>query len=278
MPSSPRREPVGEACVGATPGTTGRADRPDPESRLELARGLLRRVEGRAQSRQPLDVAGPAAPSPDGRVLPVAAPLARLLPAGGLRRGSTVALPPAPATTSLLLALLAESSAGGAWVGVVGKPELGLVAAAEAGIRLDRLALVPHPGSDLLAVAIALLDGMDVVVVAIGNRPLPAGERRRLEARARQRGAVLVALGQWAGADVELSCAHTRWRGLGAGAGRLRERQVRVRLRGRGITPGGRLAGVLLPAIGAPVAPASPAAAEAPEAASEDQVAVRAVG
>jgi hypothetical protein len=246
--------------------------RPDAASRLELARGLLRRAEGRAQSVQPLDVIGPAAPGTDGRVLPVAAPLARLLPAGGLRRGSALALPPGPAATSRLLALLAECSADGAWVGVVGKPELGLVAAAEAGIRLERLALVPQPGSDLLAVTIALLDGMDVVVVAPGDRALPAGERRKLEARARQRGAVLVALGQWAGADVELSCADSRWHGLGAGAGRLREREVRVRLRGRGVAPGGRWARVLLPATGAVVAPA--AAEEAPE----ESAAVRAVG
>ena len=75
--------------------------------------------------------------------LPVVAPLARLLPAGGLRRGTTVAVAAGPAATSLLWAVLVEASAGGAWVGVVGRPDLGLVAAAEAGMRLDRLALVP---------------------------------------------------------------------------------------------------------------------------------------
>jgi hypothetical protein len=244
----------------------------DRASKLELARGLLRRAEGRVQNVQPLDVAG-AAPSTDGRVLPVAAPLARLLPHGGLRRGTTVALPPAPAATSLLLALLAESSAGGAWVGVVGRPDLGLVAAAEAGVRLERLALVPDPGADLLAVTVALLDGMDLVVVSTAGRHVPAAERRKLEARARQRGAVLVTLGQWAGADVELSCADARWHGLGAGAGRLRARQVRVRLRGRGVVPGGRPARVLLPAVGAAVAPAGTVGP-----AAEERMVVQAVG
>jgi hypothetical protein len=223
--------------------------RADPAGRLELARGLLRRLEDRSEAVRP-------APESDGRVLPVAAPLARLLPAGGLRRGSTVAIPPAPAATSLLLALLAEASAGGAWAAVVGRPGLGLVAAAEAGVRLERLALVPEPGPDLMAVTVALLDGMDVVAVAGAERAgVRAAERQRLAARARQRGAVLVALGAWPGADVELSCTDVQWQGIGAGAGRLSGRRVRVRLRGRGVTPSGRSAGMLLPAPGGAVAP-----------------------
>ncbi len=217
--------------------------------RLELARGLLRRMEDRSAA------AVRPVPESDGRVLPVAGPLARLLPAGGLRRGSTVAIPPAPAATSLLLALLAEASAGGAWAAVVGRPDLGVVAAAEAGVRLERLALVPEPGADLMAVTVALLDGMDVVAVAGAERAgVRAAERQRLAARARQRGAVLVALGAWPGADLELSCAGPRWQGVGAGAGRLRARQVRVRARGRGLAPAGRSAGLLLPASGGTVA------------------------
>jgi hypothetical protein len=234
---------VGAAAVEAGSQT-------DPASRLELARGLLRRRENQAGSVRPV-----VAPGPDGRVLPVAEPLARLLPAGGLRRGSTVALPHVPAATSLLLALLAEASAEGAWAAVVGRPGLGLVAAAEAGVQLERLALVPEPGPDLMAVTVALLDGMDVVAVAGAERAgVRAADRQRLAARARQRGAVLVALGAWPGADLELSCTDVGWQGLGAGAGRLKARQVRVRVGGRGVTPSGRSAGLLLPAPGGAVA------------------------
>lgn len=230
----------------------------DTASRLELARGLLRGLEDRAAGMRP---AAAAAMEADGRVLPVAEPFARLLPAGGLRRGSTLAVPGGPASTSLLLALLAEASAAGAWVGVVGRPGLGLVAATEAGIRLERLALVPHPGSDLVAVTAALLDGLDVVVVAgVERAGVRAADRQRLAARARQRGAVLLPLGPWPGADAELSCSDARWQGLGApgeggaagegGAGRLCSRRVQVRLRGRGVVPGGRSARLLLPAPG----------------------------
>lgn len=219
------------------------------ERRLELARSLLRGMEDRAVSGRPV-----AAPEADGRVLPVAAPLAGLLPAGGLRRGSTVAVSAGPGATSLLLALLAEASAGGAWVGVVGHPDLGLVAAAEAGVRLERLALVPHPGADLLAVTSALVDGLDVVAVSGAERAgMRPADRQRLAARARQRGAVLLALGPWPGADVELGCSDVEWQGISAGSGRLCSRRARVQLRGRGVAPGGRRAHLLLPAAGGAV-------------------------
>ena len=138
------------------------------------------------------------APAPVGRVveragerpLPVLSALSPLLP-DGLRRGSAVAV---RGSAGLLLALLAGPSRAGAWCAVVGLPGLGLVAAAETGVALERLALVPDPGPDWAAVAGALLDAMDVVVVAPRGRVLD-GDVRRLAARARQRGAVLVPFG-----------------------------------------------------------------------------------
>jgi hypothetical protein len=218
----------------------------DTAGRLAAARGVLRRVEDRALGVRPV-----AEPGADGRLLPVVAPLAGLLPASGLRRGSTVAVTAGIGATSLLTALLARASAAGAWVGVVGRPELGIVAAAEAGIALERLALVPYPGADLVAVTAALLDGLDLVAVAVPAQGMRAPERQRLAARARQRGAVLLPLGPWPGADVELGCARVCWQGVGGrsggGAGRLRARQVHVRLRGRGVSPGDRDTGLLLP-------------------------------
>lgn len=205
--------------------------------RLELARGLLRRAEERAERvRQ--------APETGHGLLPVAEPLTTLLP--GLRPGGTAAITTAPGATSLLLALLAKASGSGAWIGVVGRPDLGIVAAAEAGLRLERLALVPHPGADLVAVTTALLDGLDVVAVA-GAAAVRAADRQRLAARARQRGAVLVALGGWPGADVALTCTDIRWVGLGAGVGRLRTRRLWVQARGRGLGPAGREVELLLP-------------------------------
>lgn len=164
-----------------------------------------------------------------GRVLPVAPALAELLPAAGLRRGSTVAVHGA---SSLLLALLAAPTTAGSWAAVVGMPSLGLAAAAEYGVDLSRLALVPRPGAELPGVVAALLDGVDVV--AVHSETVQAAVARRLSARARHRGAVLLAAGAWPGADVELSCRVSAWVGPESGYGHLRERRVEVRAHGRG--------------------------------------------
>jgi hypothetical protein len=157
------------------------------------------------------------------RVLPVHAELAGLFPDGGLRRGST----------ALLLALLAEATEAGSWAAVVGYPDLGILAAAEAGVALERLALVPRPGSRPGTVIAALLDGVDLVVVASTTR-LTDALARRLSARARHRGAVLLVTGPWPGADVELTCEGGTWAGLELGFGHLLERQILVESHGRG--------------------------------------------
>lgn len=165
------------------------------------------------------------------RTVPVPDQLAGLLPLGGLRRGSVVAV---RGPTSLLFALLSTATTrSGAWAAVVGRPDLGLVAAAEAGVALERLALVPRPGPELAAVVAALLDGIELVAVA-GVRRLSTGDIRRLTGRARQRGAVLLPLGDWPGADVCLDADQAEWSGLGAGRGRLRHLRVTVRSGGRG--------------------------------------------
>lgn len=179
-----------------------------------------------------------------GQVLPVLPALAGLLPREGLRRGSTVAV---RGSTTLLLALLAEATARGSWAAVVGVPGLGLAAAGELGVDLGRLALVPHPGAEFPAAAAALLDGLDLVAV-----PPPSGAggealARRLSARARQRGSVLVALGPWSGAEVELRCRTRRWLGTADGHGHLRAREVVVEATGRASPVRPVRATVLLP-------------------------------
>jgi hypothetical protein len=186
-------------------------------------------------------------------VVPVLPPLLPLFPGGGLRKGSTVAV---SGSASLLLALLAGASQSGSWCAAVGVPSLGAVAAAEIGVVLERLAFVPRPGAELAAVVAALIDGVDVVVIGQPSR-LHVAEVRRLVARARQRGSVLVGFGGWHGADVRLSVAASEWRGLGAGSGHLRARQVRVRLEGRGSAARPRQADVWLPCVGGGVSEAS---------------------
>lgn len=187
-----------------------------------------------------LDVPGGRPP------FPVVAPLAPLLPGGGLRRGSVVAV---RGSMALLLTLLSAATAQGVWAAVVGVSDLGVLAAAEAGVVVQRLALVPRPGSDPVPVTAALLDGIGLVALAGADRMSP-GAQRALAARARHRGSVLLPLGRWPGAEVELDCRVEAWYGAEAGYGLLRSREVVVRAVGRGAAVRPRVARLLLPGPG----------------------------
>jgi membrane protein implicated in regulation of membrane protease activity len=187
------------------------------ESRREPER--LRQLAGRAG---PVILAGE-------QVLPVAGPLQSLLPDGGLRRGSTVSV---MGSLSLALRLVAAASMAGSWTAAVGAPDLGVVAAAEADVVLGRLALVPRPGEQWATVTAALLDALDVVLVRPSHRVRQA-DARKLVARARERGSVLVPLGPWEGADLRLEVASARWHGVGQGDGHLQGCRMEVVATGR---------------------------------------------
>lgn len=140
-----------------------------------------------------------------------------------LQRGVTVAVDgpgtqSTPATAAALaLVLAAGPSGGGSWIAGVGMPDLGLVAAAEAGIDLARFALVPRPGKQWADVVASLIDGFDLVLA----RPpvhLKPGVARRLVARARERQSVLVGVGGWPeGASMRIDARVMGWGGLGTG-------------------------------------------------------------
>jgi hypothetical protein len=184
--------------------------------------------------------------------LPVPGQLAEVLP-DGLRRGATTVV---LGSTSLVLTLLAHACSGGAWAAVVGQPTIGLLAAAQAGVALDRLALVPRPGADPAAVLAALIDGLDVVVVG-PEVALRDADRRRLSARARERGAVLLPTVAWTGANAVLSVEQARWTGVGAGDGRLRTHSLRVARTGRGSAGVPHVVEVTLPLGAEPSVPVS---------------------
>lgn len=170
------------------------------------------------------------------RLLPVLPPLASLLPDGGLRRGTVVRCAGA-AALSLAMALAAGPSSAGSWCGVVGVDDMGVLAAAGYGLDLERLVVVRAAPWEWAVTVAALLDGVDLVVVAPPtSRP---AAWRQLGARARDRGAVILAVAARATsaacpADLELAVVAARWHGLGAGGGRLQSRRVTVRSRGRG--------------------------------------------
>ena len=210
------------------------------------------------------ELVGPGAILADERLLPVLPALRPLLPHQGLRRGTTVAV---ARSAALALALVAGASAAGSWVAAVGLPDLGIVAAAETGIALERLALVPVPGARAWpTVVAAFLDAVDVVLVR-SPAGLPAAPARRLAARARERGAVLVPLGAWSEpADLRLAVTSSDWHGLGQGYGSLRARRVEVVASGRGAAARERRVLLWLPSPDGTIIPAAaPGAAGNPD-------------
>lgn len=160
------------------------------------------------------------------RTLPTSAALAGLLPGGALAAGGSYVV---DGSTALALELLREPSRAGAWCAVVGMPDLGVEAVAAAGVELDRLALVPHPGDQWFAVVSALVDAVAVVLVQPPARAR-VGEAAagRLAARLRRREGVLVSTRAWPHAQARLAVTESDWAGIGAGFGHLAARQVTV--------------------------------------------------
>ncbi len=202
-----------------------------------------------------MDLAAAVAPTTLARqrTMPVADPLAPLLPDGALVRGRAVSCQ-GVAAMSLALALAAEATAAGAWLAVVDVPWLGVEAAAELGIPLERLVRIDPshdpatvgPGSwaDLVAAA---LDGFEVVVTRVPRR-LNAGVARRVQTRVQAREAVLIAVGASGPltADVTMQAGSPVWEGVERGWGCLRGRRVTVESAGRRV-PRPRRAELWLP-------------------------------
>jgi hypothetical protein len=214
---------------------SARAERAVREGAVALPE--LREIAGRVA---PVALAGE-------QRLPVLPVLEGLFPRKGLQRGTVVAV----SSVSLALALLAAPSGEGSWTAVVGVPSVGMLAAEELGIDLGRCALVPEPGLTWPTVVAALLDAIDVVVLRPPVGRVRAPDARRLAARAKERGAVLIVLGApsvWPeGPDVRLTVTSSQWSGLGQGHGALASRRLGVSSTGRGAAVRERRVSVPLP-------------------------------
>ena len=178
------------------------------------------------------------------RVLPVLPAVESLLAGRGLQRGTVVQVNGGAGATSLALAVAAGPTRAGSWVACVGLPELGWAAAAASGVELERLVVVRPTERSWATVVAALVDAFDVVLCGLDRSP-SAADVRRLQARARERGAVLVVVGGTAGsvgparrswpdaADVDISVVRSEWSGLGEGWGSLHSRRITVETGGR---------------------------------------------
>jgi hypothetical protein len=199
---------------------------PDPGAQRDGLAGLL--AGGAVRSGR--DIGAGSGVLSDTGLLPVLPALRDLLPHGALQRGSVVA---AGGWSLLCLALAAGPAASGAWCAAAGIPELGVAAAADAGLDPARLLLIPDLGPNWPQVVASLLDGCDLVLLRPPDLP-SAQSRRKLEAAVRRYGAVLVVAGDWDGAQVRLRITAQEWAGIGVGHGRLRGRRAHVVADGRG--------------------------------------------
>lgn len=203
-------------------------------ARVETVAALRERIRG--MERRGLRDAGGLAV----RRIPTHRVLAGLLPGGGLRAGAVYAAGPSAA---LAAALLSEPSRSGLWTAVVGMPEWGVEAAEEAGVRLDRLVLVPRPGPQWASAVGVLAEVMGVILVRV-PRGAAAGTVDRLTARLRGHGCVLVVTGPEAGrlgAEAAIEVEASRWSGIGRGHGILAERELALRVSGAGAARRGLL-------------------------------------
>jgi hypothetical protein len=246
MTALSRPDPVAAAAaLGAGHGWTGRVQRAeDVERVLESVNDAGRRRPQTQHLGRAVEAGSRSGPQAHaGAALAVPAALATLLP-DGLRRGAALTV---VGSTSLLLALLGAAMNGSAaWCAVAGMPSLGAAAATEHRVDLERLVLVPYPGSDWPTVVAALIDGVDVVVVAPAT-DVPEAAARTLTARARQRGCVLVSTRPWPGAQLTMEVTEHRWHGLGNGHGRLRDHEIVISASGRGAAARRRELTVSLP-------------------------------
>ncbi|QNI05825.1 hypothetical protein GAN17_05590 [Mycobacterium kubicae] len=166
------------------------------ENRTEQLKLLRQQMAAVSEKMSARTSAAPVTPAQD--LLPESSPVGPVQ----LPRGSVAVLAGAK---SLVLQMVAAVTADGGHVAIVGQPAMGLLAAAEMGADLSRIAVIPDPGTDPVEVAAVLIDGMDLVVLGLGGRRVTHTRARAVVARARHKGCtLLVTDGDWEGAPTRL--------------------------------------------------------------------------
>jgi hypothetical protein len=215
--------------------------RPNRAEQLEHLRHKIAAVSGKVGGGR-RGAAPSASQLPDSETL---LPMPESSPASGWYPQGDVSPTPLPRGTvavlsgarSLPLSMVAAVTAEGGHAAIVGQPDVGLLAAVEMGADLSRIAVIPDPGSDPVEVAAVLMDGMDMVVLGLGGRSVPATRARAVVARARQKGCtLLVTNGDWQGASARLDarvCGYEITDRGRPGLGRIAKVQLAYSVSGR---------------------------------------------
>jgi RecA/RadA recombinase len=195
---------------------------PRRDERDDAARAYL---DDTARRVRPVALAGE-------RQLTVPGPLSAALPT--LQRGMVVEVVGGfgAGSTSVSLGLAAAASAVGEWAAAVELDStLGGLAAAEAGVALERFLVVRRvPPARWASVVAALIEGFTVVVAEV-PRHVRTSDCRRLAARAREQGVVLVVATRWP-AEAAVRVYAEGWTCFEDGSDEQRALQVRVEGRG----------------------------------------------
>jgi hypothetical protein len=208
------------------------------------------------------------------RVLPVAGHVAELFSEGGLVRGRVLSCR-GMAATSASLDLVAAAVAAGSWLAVIDVPTLGLDAASELGVPLERIvaidtslgektteANVGERAARWADVVAAAADGFEVILTCVPAE-VTASTVRKVATRLQQRGVVMLVLGDPGPlvCDGVIDTTEQVWSGVGAGWGHLQQRTVDMSVSGRRV-PGRRCVSLALP-FGAEVTSATPSERDA---------------
>lgn len=198
----------------------------------------LSRAEQVELLRSRMDALGGAVEQPvvDGpEVIATPSDLARVLPGGGLARRVVTQVADCPA---LVVELIAQATAGGGHVGIVGWPELSLAGVVDNG-NLNNVIAVPDPGVDPLGIIGVLVEGLDLVV-ARWQAPLELSPVRARPLLGKLRGgsAALVMVGASVPSPhARIDAEVTTFRGIGQGSGRIRGVDIAVRVEAKGQAP-----------------------------------------
>ena len=166
------------------------------------------------------------------RTMPVPPPLAALLPRRALARGTAVTVTGAG---SMLIALIAEVSAAGHHVALIGQPRLSLLSVHEHGGDLAKVHLVDPGAGDPLDAASICLDGLDLVVTTVHGRDVPPTRARALLARNRRHSSILaITDGRMPGIDLTIASTVIGYGGIEQGRGRIKSITLETTVHGRG--------------------------------------------
>jgi len=174
-------------------------------------------------------------------ILPVPPELRAMFPEGGLVRGRTV-LCSGDAAVVMALRVVSSATQAGSWLGIVGVHNVGVQAASEHGVALQRVVFVQPASSrtEWVSTVAAAADGFDVLMLEVPHG-ITAADARRVQTRiqARRNALVLIGATQQSAVqsvfqpDVIMNTATTQWHGIERGAGHVQGRDVQVAVSGR---------------------------------------------